>query len=80
VKAYLANHPEIVTEEFPAYAPELNPDEGVWGWTKYGRLSNLAAENTDVLRDHLIDLLVDLKLDPGLLASFIEETKLPLLL
>jgi transposase len=80
VKAYLANHPEIVTEEFPAYAPELNPDEGVWGWTKYGRLSNLAAENTDVLRDHLIDLLVDLKLDPGLLASFIEETKLPLVL
>jgi transposase len=80
VKAYLAKHPEIVTEEFPAYAPELNPDEGVWGWTKYGRLSNLAAENTDVLRDHLIDLLVDLKLDPGLLASFIEETNLPLVL
>jgi transposase len=80
VKAYLARHPEITTEEFPAYAPELNPDEGVWGWTKYGRLSNLAAENTDVLRDHLIDLLVDLKLDPALLASFIEETKLPLAL
>jgi transposase len=80
VKAYLAKHPEVVTEEFPAYAPELNPDEGVWGWTKYGRLSNLAAEDTDVLRDHLIDLLVDLKLDPGLLASFIEETKLPLVL
>lgn len=80
VKAYLAKHPEIATEEFPAYAPELNPDEGVWGWTKYGRLSNLAAENTDVLRDHLIDLLMDLKLDPSLLASFIEETNLPLVL
>ena len=80
VQAYLARHPEIVTEEFPAYAPELNPDEGVWGWAKYGRLSNLAAENTDVLRDHLIDLLVDLKLDPALLASFIEETNLPLAL
>jgi transposase len=80
VQAYLAEHPEIVTEEFPAYAPELNPDEGVWGWTKYGRLSNLAADNTDVLRDHLIDLLVQLKLDPALLASFIEETNLPLVL
>jgi transposase len=79
VRAYLAEHPEIVTEDFPAYAPELNPDEGVWGWTKYGQLSNLAAENTDVLRDHLIDLLVQLKFDPGLLASFIEETNLPLL-
>ena len=80
VKAYLAQHPEVVTEDFPAYAPELNPDEGVWGWAKYGRLSNLAADNTDVLRDHLIDLLVQLKLDPELLASFIEETNLPLAL
>src|ERR1700674_2395125 len=80
VQAYLAEHPEIVTEEFPAYAPELNPDEGVWSWTKYGRLSNLAADNTDVLRDHLIDLLVQLKLNPELLASFIEETNLPLVL
>jgi transposase len=80
VKAYLAEHPEILTEDFPAYAPELNPDEGVWGWTKYGQLSNLAAADTDVLRDHLIDLLVQLKFDPGLLASFIEETNLPLLI
>jgi transposase len=80
VKAYLAKHPEIVTEDFPGYAPDLNPDEGVWGWVKYGQLSNLAAENTDVLRDHLIDLLVQLKCDPGLLASFIEETNLPLLI
>lgn len=80
VKEYLAERPDIVVEDFPAYAPELDPDEGVWGWVKYGRLSNLAAEDTDVLRDHLIDLLVDLKFEPGLLASFIEETNLPLLL
>jgi transposase len=80
VKAYLARHPEIITEDFPGYAPELNPDEGVWGWVKYGQLSNLAAENTDVLRHHLIDLLVLLKFDPDLLASFIEETNLPLLI
>ena len=30
VRAYLAKHPEIVTEDFPGYAPEANPDEGVW--------------------------------------------------
>jgi transposase len=80
VKAYLAGHPEIVVEDFPAYAPELNPDEGVWGWTKYGRLANLAAESTDELHDHLIDLLAELKYSPELLASFIEQTKLPLLI
>jgi hypothetical protein len=42
VKAYLARHPEIVTEDFPGYAPETNPDEGVGGWTKYHRLPNYA--------------------------------------
>jgi hypothetical protein len=40
VRAYLAEHPEIETEDFPGYAPEWNPDEGVWGWTKYHRLPN----------------------------------------
>jgi len=30
--------------------PELNPDELVWGWSKYGRLANLAAEDTGWLR------------------------------
>jgi hypothetical protein len=42
VRAFLAEHPEIHTERLPAYAPELNPDELVWAWTKYGRLGNLA--------------------------------------
>lgn len=31
VKAYLAKHPEVVTDQFPGYAPDANPDEGVWG-------------------------------------------------
>src|SRR5690606_1949182 len=34
VKAYLAEHPEVVAEDFPADAPEANPDEWVWGWAK----------------------------------------------
>jgi hypothetical protein len=79
VTAYLVKHPETVTADFPAYAPELNLQEGVWGGAKYGQLSNLAAENTDVLCDTLIDIRVQLKVAPGPLASFIEETKLALL-
>jgi transposase len=78
VQAFLAKHPGVVTEKFPGYVPELNPDEGVWGWTKYGRLANLAAWSTDHLRDHLIGELVVLKHSPDLLASFIEQTGLPL--
>jgi hypothetical protein len=40
-QAWLARHPEVVPDDFPGYAPDLNPDERVWGWTKYGRLSYL---------------------------------------
>jgi len=45
VKAWLADHPDVVAEDFPGYVLDLNPDEGVWGWPKYGRLANLAVAN-----------------------------------
>jgi len=77
VRAWLAEHPRVVTEKFPAYAPALNPDEGVWGWTKYGRSANLAANDTDELWDHLIEELVTVKHSPDLLNSFVRQTELP---
>jgi transposase len=76
VKAYLAKHPEIVAETLPGYAPELNPDEGVWGWTKYGRLANLAAANTLELRQKVQEELAALKSDHQLLNSFVQEADL----
>ena len=79
VRKYLAKHPEIVTKKFPAYAPELNPDEGVWDYTKYNRLSNFAPANTSALRVRLHKELVRLRARPELLASFIRHTPLPLL-
>ncbi len=78
VREYLAKHPELVAEDLPAYAPELNPDELVWSWSKYGRLANLAADNTDQLAETVIDELTYLKQHPRLLASFIDKTELPL--
>jgi transposase len=78
VQAYLSEHPEIQVETLPPYAPELNPDEGVWGWSKYGRLANLAASNTDELRNHVAEELVALKDNRGMLASLIAQTGLPL--
>jgi len=76
VRAYLAKHPEIVAEELPTYAPDLNPDELVWSWSKYGRLANLAADNTDQLGEQVIDELIYLKEHPDLLASFVDKTEL----
>jgi transposase len=78
VRAFLAKHPDIVTEDLPAYAPELNPDELVWSWSKYGRLANLAADNTDELAESVIDELIYLKQHPELLASFVDKTELKL--
>lgn len=78
VKAYLARHPEIVAEDFPGYAPEANPDEGVWGWTKYHRLPNYAPEDTAELRFRLCRELSALRRRPELLASFIRHAEIPL--
>jgi transposase len=77
VQAFLAANPDIVAEDFPGYVPELNPDEWVWGWTKYGRLSNLAAWDSDELWDHTVMALIDLKFQPKLLNTFVKEAGVP---
>jgi transposase len=78
VQGYLAKHPEIIAENLPPYAPELNPDELVWGWSKNGRLANLAAEDKDDLAHRIVRELLYLQTHPHLLASFLEKTELPL--
>ncbi|HVK09513.1 MAG TPA: transposase [Gemmataceae bacterium] len=77
VRAWLADHPDVVAEDFPGYVPDLNPDEGVWGWAKYGRLANLAADDKDDLWARVVDELVDLKFRPDLLRGFLQQTALP---
>jgi transposase len=78
VRAYLAEHPEIVAEDFPGYAPELNPDELVWCWTKYGRLSNYAAPDLRELRERVGAELGYLRDHPYALLDFVDHTELPL--
>jgi transposase len=78
VRAYLAEHPAIEAVSFPGYAPEANPDEGVWGHTKHGRLANFAPENTAELRAALIEELGRLDRRPDLLASFIRHAEIPI--
>lgn len=78
VQKHLAKHPEIVTEKFPGYAPELNPDEQVWTYTKYARLPNFAPHDTSELRNRLTSELRRLRKRPDLLLSFIHHSKLPL--
>jgi transposase len=77
VQEYLAGQPSIVTEDLPGYAPELNPDELVWCWTKYGRLSNYAAPDLRALRQRVQQELAYLKAHPYQLLDFIDHTGLP---
>lgn len=78
VKQYLAKHPEITTEEFPGYAPDANPDEGVWGWTKYHKMANFAPEDLGELRSRIDTELSSLSNRGDLLASFIRHAEIPL--
>jgi hypothetical protein len=77
VKAGLADHPGVVAEDFPGYVPDLNPDEGVWGWAKDGRLANPAANDKDELWDRVVDELITVKHRPDLWRGFIQETGVP---
>ena len=55
VKDYLANGAagRIHLERFPGYAPELNPDEGIWNYLKGVELKNLACRNLAHLSQEL---------------------------
>jgi transposase len=80
VKTWLAEHPNVVVENFPSYDPQDNPDEWVWSWSKDGKLCNLCPADIEELFDHVVDALEELKNQPTLLASFVLEAGVPLCL
>jgi transposase len=80
VKAWLAEHPQVVVEDFPAHAPDADPDEWVWSWAKYGKLCNLCPADVEHLFDDVWGALEELQHKPGLLASFVMDAGVPLCL
>lgn len=62
----------------PAYAPELNPAEGIWAHLKTGALANLAALGLDHLIQVTKTALKRCQYRPDLLRGFLAETKLVL--
>ena len=55
VKEYLAagGARRIHLERFPAYAPELNPDEGIWNYLKHVEMRNLSCRSLPHLNQEL---------------------------
>jgi transposase len=72
VKDYLANGAtkHIHLERLPAYAPDLNPDEGVWDHLKYVELRNLCCSDLNHLHRELNLAILRLRHKPDLIQSF----------
>ncbi len=74
-QAYLDAHPEIIVEELPAYAPELNPEEYCHGNVKH-HLKNARPTNKTEIRQMLDRGFARLRRRPDLLLSFFHAASL----
>ncbi len=72
VKAYLADGgaKQIHLERLPAYAPDLNPDEGVWNQLKHVELRNVCCRDLAHLQHQLKLAVTRLRRKPDLIRSF----------
>lgn len=69
---------KIVVEYLPAYAPELNPVEWVWSYTKHAELANWVPDDTEELEEEAHDTLAELNQEQKLLRSFFAGAELSL--
>jgi putative transposase len=77
VTAWLTAHRSWHVVWLPPYAPELNPVELLWGYLKYGRLANLAADTVDDICQHVRRERRRVTRHPSLLRSFFRHSALP---
>jgi transposase len=68
----------IQLERLPAYAPELNPQEGAWHLLKDVELANVCCRNLGHLADQLHLAVVRLRRAPDLILSCFEQAGLKL--
>jgi transposase len=63
-------------EFLPAYAPELNPVEYIWGYWKQHELPNLCPKNLSQLSEHARKALRRMRRRPTLVTAFWKQAKL----
>jgi transposase len=76
IRRLRARHRRLQIVPLPAYAPELNPDEGVWRISK-SHLANGQPEHLDRLWGNLTLALEELRDSPAKLRSCIHQSELP---
>ena len=72
----LRRHPRLRIENFPAYTPELNPDEGVWRQAKR-TLASSCPKDIDELMEDVIRTINGVKRSQKKLRACIEKSELP---
>lgn len=75
VKDYLAAGAasRLTLERLPGYAPELNPDEGVWQYLKHVEMKNLCCENMPHLQRELDKAVDKLRQKPNIIKACFEQ-------
>jgi len=76
VQELLVRTSRLHLEPFPPYAPELNPDEGVWNHLKR-KLANGRPDTQSELMDVLADEICRLAASQPLLRGCIQQSELP---
>jgi putative transposase len=79
IRALCLAFPRLHVYYFPGYAPELNPDEGVWKLAKQ-RLANSRPDTQRELGRHLRASLERIRRSPKRLRGCIRQSDLPLFL
>lgn len=72
-------HRRLRVEYFPAYAPELNPDEAVWSLAKRS-IANSRPDTIDQLAEQVMNALDEIRRSQRKLRSCIDQSPLPLFL
>ena len=78
IASWVQRHPRLELVFLPPYAPELNPAEYLFGYTKRNPLANWAPPDADVLAEAAVHYLLQIKRRPTLLRSFLEAVPLSL--
>jgi transposase len=76
VRQVLAEFPRLSVEPLPAYCPDLNPIEWVWGWIKYAQLANYCPQTLRQLVSKVAATIAKAAEKLGMLDGFIRAAGL----
>ncbi|MGB8479561.1 MAG: transposase [Acidobacteriaceae bacterium] len=72
IEQLLHQHRRLRIEHFPSYAPQLNPDEGVWS------LANGCPNDVDELMENILGSIEGIRSSPRKLRGCIAQSELSL--